>query len=255
MEKMTRKAILVTPERCIGCRACQTACKSWNQLPGQRTINTGTMQNPPDLTPDLFNMIKYSELPSETDKFRWLFVNRRCMHCGDAGCIRICPAPGALFKTKEGIVNFNKEKCIGCKLCRAGCPFDVPRYDENNKIGKCHLCFDRVAAGLEPACAKACPTGTLRFGNRDELVGTAKKEGFSKVYGEQDLEGLGTLYAFKDPPKLLGLAEKPEIAESVIFWDNVFKPLSYIALGTSVAAALIHYAAVGPKKEKEEEVK
>lgn len=246
-----RKAMLITPERCIGCRGCQTACKSWNQLPGQRTTNTGSTQNPPDLTPFLFNMIQYSELPSETDKLRWLFVNRRCMHCDDAGCIKICPSPGALFKTKEGIVNFNKDKCIGCKLCIAGCPFDVPRYDENGKVAKCHLCFDRVAAGLAPACAKVCPTGTLRYGDRDELLATAKKEGFTKVYGEADLGGLGSLYAFKDAPVLYGLAEKPHIPESVIFWHTVLKPIAYWGLGGVVAASLLHYVAFGPKREEE----
>lgn len=248
---IARKAILISPERCIGCRACQTACKSWNQLPGQKTTNTGTIQNPPDLTPSLFNMIRYVEMPSETDMMRWLFVNRRCMHCGDAGCMKICPAPGALFRTPEGAVNFDKEKCIGCKLCVVGCPFDVPRYDENNKVTKCHLCFDRIAEGLEPACSKVCPTDTIRFGDREAMIATAKKEGYEKVYGETDLEGLGAIYAFKDPPKLYALDEKPAIPESVVFWHKVLKPLAYLGLGGVVAASLLHYAAFGPKKDEE----
>lgn len=247
-----RKALLITPEVCIGCRGCQTACKSWNQLRGEKTKNTGTVQNPPDLTSSLFNMIQYVELPSEKDAMRWLFVNRRCMHCGDAGCMRICPAPGAYYRTKEGAVAFNKEKCIGCKLCVAGCPFDVPRFDENNKIAKCHLCFDRIAAGLEPACSKVCPTAAIRYGDRDELIDVAKKEGYQKVYGEADLEGLGALYAFKDPPKLYGLAEKPAIAESLILWDRILKPLALIGIGGAVAGALLHYVAIGPKRDEEE---
>ena len=82
--------------------------------------NTGSSENPPDLTPNLYNKIRYVEMPSDANPVRWLFVSQRCMHCDDAGCIKICPAPGALFKTKEGTVGFDKEKCIGCKLCVAG---------------------------------------------------------------------------------------------------------------------------------------
>jgi len=247
---MARKALLISPELCIGCRACQTACKSWNQLPATKTVNQGTYENPPDLTPYLYNRIRYVEVPSETNMVRWLFVSQRCMHCDDAGCMRICPAPGALFKTKEGAVAFNKDKCIGCKLCVAGCPFDVPRYDEKDKISKCHLCSDRIAEGLSPACAKTCPTGAIAYGDRDELMAMAKKAGYEKLYGEADLGGLGVLYAFKDAPKLYGMIERPEIPETVLFWHKVLKPLSYIGLAGAVAAAALHYIAIGPKKDE-----
>jgi formate dehydrogenase iron-sulfur subunit len=249
-----RKAILVTPEVCIGCRACQTACKSWNQLPGIKTKNSGSFQNPPDLASAAFNIIRYNEVPSEKNPVRWLFVSRRCMHCEDAGCMSICPAPGALYRTKEGAVAFDRDKCIACKLCVNACPFDVPRYDAEGKVAKCHLCFDRIGAGMEPACAKVCPTGALRFGDRDELIRTAKSEGFGTIYGEQDLGGLGSIFAFKDEPKLYGMKENPAIPASVTFWHTYLKPLSVIGLGGVVAAAAIHYLAVGPHKEEEEEV-
>lgn len=247
---MERKALLISPELCIGCRACQTACKSWNQLKAERTRNTGTIQNPPDLTPNLYNMIRYVEIPSEKNLVRWLFVSRRCMHCADAGCMMICPAPGALFKTPEGAVGFNKDKCIGCKLCVAACPFDVPRYDEENKISKCHLCSERISEGLSPACAKTCPTGAIRYGKREELLDIAKKAGYEKIYGERDLDGLGALYAFKDAPTLYGMAEEPKVPESVIFWNKILKPLSYIGLGSAVALAALHYITVGPKRDE-----
>jgi formate dehydrogenase iron-sulfur subunit len=247
-----RKALLISPELCIGCRGCQTACKNWNQLAAEKTKNSGTYQNPPDLAPTAYNIIRYSEVPSQTNPVRWLFVSRRCMHCGDAGCMKICPAPGALYRTKDGAVATDRDKCIGCKLCVAGCPFDVPRYDSSNKVSKCTLCSDRIADGLAPACAKTCPTGAIKFGDRNELIASAKKAGYSKVYGEADLTGLGTLYAFKDAPKLYGMDENPAIPESVIFWHNVLKPLSLIGLGGAVAGALIHYAVVGPHKDDEE---
>ncbi len=85
--------------------------------PGDKTVNRGSFENPADLTPDLYNKIRFVEVPSENNPVRWLFVSQRCMHCDDAGCMKICPAPGALYKTKEGAVAFNKDKCIGCKLC------------------------------------------------------------------------------------------------------------------------------------------
>jgi formate dehydrogenase iron-sulfur subunit len=247
-----RKAILVTPEVCIGCRGCQTACKSWNQLPGIATKNSGSVQNPPDLAPHTYNIIRYSELPSDKNPARWLFVSRRCMHCDDAGCEKICPAPGALYKTKEGAVAFDRDKCIGCKLCVAGCPFDVPRYDADGKVMKCHLCFDRIAEGREPACTQTCPTGALKFGDRDQLLESARKAGYEKIYGEADLGGLGSIFAFREAPKIYGYADKPDIPESVLFWHNVLKPLAVVGLGGVVAGALLHYALVGPEKDEEE---
>jgi len=250
-----RRALLISPELCIGCRGCQTACKAWNQLPGAATKNPGSFQNPPDLNPTAYNIIRYTELPSGTNPVRWLFVSRRCMHCGDAGCMKICPAPGALYRTNEGAVAFDKEKCTGCKLCAAACPFDVPRYDSSNKVSKCDLCADRIAGGSSPACAKTCPTGAIKFGDRDQLLGAAKKAGYQKVYGEADLTGLGALFAFKDAPTIYGMSENPAIPESVLFWHNVLKPLAIFGLGGAVAGALLHYALIGPHTDETEEVK
>jgi len=252
---MAKMGILVSPELCIGCRACQVACKSWNQLPGDKTTNRGSFENPPDLTPHLYNKIHFLEVPAAEDPQRWLFVNQRCMHCNDAGCMKICPSPGALYRTKEGAVATNKEKCIGCKLCVVGCPFNVPRYDEKDKISKCHLCYDRIANGLQPACTKTCPTGALEYGDRDRLISSAQKNGYKKLYGQRDLGGLGALYAFRDAPTLYGYNENPGIPESVVFWHSVLKPLTYMGLGGVVAASVLHYFAVGPHKEPDEEEK
>lgn len=250
-----RKALLISPELCIGCRGCQSACKNWHLLPGEKTKNSGSYQNPPDLAPSAYTIVRFTEVPSEKDPVRWLFVSRRCMHCGDPGCMKICPAPGALRKTPEGAVTFNKDKCIGCKLCTGGCPFDVPRFDQDGKIAKCNLCIDRVAAGMTPACAKTCPTGAIRFGDRNDLIDSARKAGYAKVYGEADLSGLGTLFAFLDAPKIYGMNENPAIPESIRFWQNILKPLAVFGLGGAVAGALMHYAAIGPHKEGEEEGK
>ncbi len=245
-----KKSLLISPEACIGCRACQTACKEWNQLSAAKTKNAGTFENPPDLNSSAFNKIHYVEFPVESG-VRWLFVSQRCMHCDDAGCMKICPAQGALYRTAEGAVAYNKRKCIGCRLCASACPFNVPRFDANGKIAKCHMCSDRISAGLQPACAKVCTTGGIRYGDRDDLIAQARKAGYARIYGEADLSGLGTLYAFRDAPRLYGMNEKPAIPETVIFWNNVLKPLSYLGLGGAVALALFHYVTVGPKKHEE----
>jgi len=240
-----RKGLLVTPDLCIACRACQSACKQWNRLPGEKTVNRGSYENPPDLTPSLFNQIHFIEKKKDVG-IDWLFVRRSCMHCGEAGCMDICPAPGALFRTKEGAVMYDKKKCIGCKLCLAGCPFNVPRFDENDKIAKCTLCADRIANGLSTACAKTCPTGAIRFGSRDELIGQAKAGGFN-VYGEKDLDGLGVMFALKQSPDVYGLSE-PRYNGTIAFWDNLIRPLSVAGLGVAAAAALLHYITVGPRE-------
>jgi formate dehydrogenase iron-sulfur subunit len=249
---MAKKSLLISPELCIGCRACQIACKSWNQLPADKTKNNGGYENPPDLSANNFNKIRYAEIPSEKNPVRWLFVSQRCMHCDDAGCMKICPAPGAITRSKDGAVVVNKDKCTGCKLCSAGCPFNVPRFGTDGKLSKCTLCADRTENGLTPSCAKTCPTGAITYGDRDALLGRAKKAGYDKVYGEADLGGLGALFAFKDPPKLYGYADKPVINEMVVFWHKYLKPAALAGIGGMTALMAVHYLAVGPKKEKEE---
>lgn len=243
-----RKGLLITPEVCIGCRGCQTACKEWNKLRADHTVNRGTNENPPDLTPNLYTKIRYVEV--EAKGLDWLFISQRCMHCGNAGCINICPAPGALTRSKEGAVVFDKQKCIGCKLCQAGCPFNVPRYDENDRVSKCHLCEDRIASGLEPACSKTCPTDAIRYGDREDLMAAARKEGYKTLYGETDLAGLGVMYAFREKPEYYGFESSPGLPASVALWKSVLKPLTVIGIGASIAAAVAHYITVGPKDEE-----
>ena len=94
----------------------------------------------------------------------------QCMHCADPGCLRACPADGAIVQYTNGIVDFQQENCIGCQYCVTGCPFNIPKFNkETKKVHKCTLCSDRVGAGLEPACIKACPTGCLQFGSKDDM--------------------------------------------------------------------------------------
>jgi formate dehydrogenase iron-sulfur subunit len=242
---MSRKAFMIDTTRCTACRSCQVSCKQWNKLPAEATVNRGSYENPPQLTPHLYNQVRFIESEKDGD-LRWLFVNKRCMHCGDAGCIKVCPSAGALYRTEDGLVAFNQEKCIGCNYCVNGCPFDVPRYTGEKKVTKCHACLDRVGNGLVPACVKACPTGTLQFGDRDRLITAAKARG-KKIYGENDLKGLGVLYVLDDTPGTYELPEKPAIPASIFLWKDVIKPFGILGFWGAIGMAVLHYVTIGPK--------
>ena len=246
-------AKLIDVSSCIGCKACQVACMQWNDLRPEVGHNVGVYDNPADLAPEAWTVMRFSEVEVEQGKLEWLIRKDGCMHCEDPGCLKACPAPGAIVKYANGIVDFISENCIGCGYCVKGCPFDVPRIStKDNKAYKCSLCSDRVGVGLEPACVKTCPTGALQYGDRAELIAAAKKDGYGTIYGENDLGGLGSVYAFKDEPKLYGMKENPQIPASVVFWHTYLKPLSAIGLGGVVAAAAIHYLAIGPHKDDKE---
>lgn len=246
-----RVGLLITPELCTGCRACQSSCKEWNKLPAEQTVNTGSYENPPDLSAVTYNRIRFVEVQKEG--MDWLFVSQRCMHCGDAGCIQICPAPGALYRTSIGSVGFNAGKCIGCKLCQAACPFDVPRFNAHDRVAKCDLCEDRITNGLAPACAKTCPTGAIRFGERDGLIATAKAEGYGTVYGETDLAGMGVMFAFAKSPDYYGYNGSPGVPGSVVFWKQILRPLTVLGVGAAVAGTALHYMSVGPRDEGQDD--
>lgn len=247
---MSRKAFMIDTTRCTACRSCQVSCKQWNKLPAEATVNRGSYENPPQLTPHLYNQIQFIE-QEKGDDLRWLFLNRRCMHCADAGCIKVCPSAGALYHTDEGLVAYNQDKCIECHYCVNGCPFDVPRYDAKRKVTKCHACTDRVQNGISPACVKGCLTGALQFGDRDELIAKTKAKG-KKIYGENDLDGLGVLYILDDAPGAYRLPEKPAIPASIFLWKDVIKPLGILGFWGAIGTAVLHYVTVGPKKLEED---
>ncbi len=246
VNQAARKGFLVDTARCIGCRSCQVACKQWNKLDADKTVNQGTFENPRDLTPALYNRIRFVEKES-SGAVIWQFINERCMQCGDAGCMKVCPSPGALYRTKDGIIAYNKEKCISCKYCVSACPFGIPRYDSDNKVSKCNLCQSRIEGGMTPACAKACPTETLKFGKRSDLIAKARAAK-KTLYGVDDLNGLGVVYALEGPPEQYGLPAKPSIPLSIFLWKDVIKPLGILGFWGSIGAMLLHYVTIGPKK-------
>jgi formate dehydrogenase iron-sulfur subunit len=166
---------LIDISKCIGCKACQAACYEWNDLRDEIGINIGSYQNPHDLTENTWTLMRFSEVEPEDGKLEWLIRKDGCMHCADPGCLKACPAPGAIVQYANGIVDFISENCIGCGYCVNGCPFNIPRISQKDqKAYKCTLCSDRVSVGLEPACAKACPTQAISFGTKADMIELAQ---------------------------------------------------------------------------------
>jgi formate dehydrogenase iron-sulfur subunit len=242
-----RMGLLIDTSRCLGCRSCQVACKQWNKTAADKTTAKGTFENPGDLTPNLYNRVKFVEAATPSGGVSWRFASERCMHCGEAGCMKVCPSPGALYRTKEGLVAWDREKCISCKYCVSACPFGIPRYDSDDRVSKCNGCSSRVSGGIAPACSKACPTEAIRFGGRDALIASAKAAK-KTVYGDTDLSGLGVLFALEGKPEEYGLPAKPTIPASIFIWKDVVRPLGILGFCGSVAAILLHYVTVGPKR-------
>jgi len=253
---------LIDTSTCIGCKACEVACQEWNDLHIVPTQQTGTYQTMPGLDANYWNLIQFREREIGSD-FLWLLRKDGCMHCADPGCLKACPAPGAIVQYQNGIVDVNPDACIGCRMCESGCPFDIPRYSEQTgKMSKCTLCIDRGQVGLEPACVKSCPTGCLEFGDKSELVARAnvrveqlKQNGFANA-ALYDPPGVGgttviTILAHGDHPEWYGLPKDPHIPAGVRFWKNVLRPLGAIAIAASLFTMIGHYLAMGPKKPKE----
>src|ERR1700746_2920830 len=164
-------AKLIDVSKCIGCKACQSACIEWNDTTPAIGENVGTYMNPHDLTPEMFTLMRFAEwVNPETDNLEWLIRKDGCMHCADPGCLKACPSPGAIVQYANGIVDFQEENCIGCGYCVPGWHFDIPRISRtDHRAYKCTLCSDRVAVGQGPACAKACPTEAIVFGTKEDM--------------------------------------------------------------------------------------
>ncbi len=269
---------------CIGCKACEVACKQWNDLPadGPKSRKGGSYDHTGELSASTWRHVRFLELlePSEerraqaaealaageggaaptlpadetfdvaqavADMDRWIFMSDVCKHCTNAGCLDACPT-GALIRTEHHTVVLQADVCNGCGYCIPACPFGVVDRDHiDGRAGKCTLCYDRLQDGLEPACAKACPTDSIQFGPYDELVAVAERrvaalhergEQGAYLYGagdEPDDElagGLGAFFLLTEPPERFGL---PANAESPV-QENVV-PATVAALGAGLLAA------------------
>jgi len=208
------KSILYNAFRCIGCRACQVACKRWNELKAEKTSLGETWTNPPDLSSNTWNIIKIIEL-KEGEEVKMHFSTYRCMHCLEPICVKVCP-PRAIMKDPEtGAVVINSERCVGCLACVEACPFKIPRFERGLGTRKCTLCLDRLELGLKPACVEVCPTEALEFDERNKIVERAKQlasETRGYLYGIEEAGGTGVIMVLTASPEKLGL---PIVAKKV----------------------------------------
>jgi len=261
----TEVAKLIDISKCIGCKACQVACMEWNDLRGDVGTNVGVYDNPSDLTENAWTVMRFAEVEVEQGKLEWLIRKDGCMHCADPGCLKACPAPGAIVQYSNGIVDFHEENCIGCGYCITGCPFNVPRLSKKDgKAYKCTLCSDRVSVGLEPACVKTCPTGAIVFGAKEDMFEHAEerivdlKERGYKNAGLYDPAGVGgthVMYVLQhaDKPELYsGLPNNPSISPLVSVWKGVTKPLATAVMALVAFAGLFHFVAKGPNEVSRE---
>ncbi len=259
-------AKLIDTSKCIGCKACQVACMEWNDLRDEVGECVGVYDNPADLTAQSWTLMRFSEHEDAQGNLEWLIRKDGCMHCADPGCLKACPAPGAIVQYANGIVDFQEEHCIGCGYCITGCPFNIPRISKQDKKAyKCTLCSDRVAVGQQPACVKTCPTGAIVFGSKEDMIEHAdgriadlKSRGFENA-GLYDPAGVGgthvmyVLHHADDPTLYAGLPKDPVVSPMVRLWKGAAKPLGVLAIAATAVAGFLHYLRSGRNVVEEEE--
>ncbi len=264
------KGMFVDTSICTGCKACQVACKEWNGLDPEPShfktdpvsghllaINfTGnSYDNTGNLSATDWRHVRFIEQFSEDrSEARWLFMSDSCKHCNDAGCLNACPT-NAIVRTDMGNVVVDQDTCIGCKYCVAACPFGVISYSKKTgTVHKCTLCNDRIHNGLGTACAKACPTGSIQFGEVSELKAKAdarlaqlKALGETKanIYGYDEAGGLNVFYLLMDKPVVYGQPERPIVPQRRLMLSSVVSVLGALAMGV---AALVSFRERGKNR-------
>src|SRR5262245_17093848 len=265
------RTTLIDITNCIGCRACQVACKQWNEMPGEDTTLEAQLgfQNPATLSAKTYTLISFHEMenPEKPSGLDAAYVMRRCFHCLEPGCVSACPTT-ALYRQPDGPVSYDVDKCIGCRYCMLACPWDVPTAEWDKlapKIEKCTHCADRTSQPAPiafngqpappeetkrfldtiatPACVKACPADALRFGEREEMLALAKKRIADRpdryvdhIYGEKELGGTSVLYLSSVPFEKLGFPK---------FGEKPFPKFTAAALGAVPPAVMVIGALLG----------
>ncbi len=232
---------------CIGCKACEVACKEWNQLPatngGVTTLSGDSYDNTRRLDGIHWRHVKFVEqFTPDRSQGRWLMMSDVCKHCVRAGCLEVCPT-GAIIRTEFDTVVIQADVCNGCRDCIAACPFGVIDINPASGVAqKCTLCYDRMRAGLEPACSKACPTDSINFGTIRELKAKAEArvgqlhqagERAAHLYGadERMLGGLNSFYLLVDTPETYGLPPDPKMPSRNLKPGSIWSALGALAIG------------------------
>ncbi|WP_106506232.1 4Fe-4S dicluster domain-containing protein [Brachybacterium timonense] len=310
----SRKGFFTDTSICIGCKACEVACKEWNQNPadGERKILGSSYDNTGALGANTWRHVAFVEqgrerieearesgrrlvslgmptigkkpdsargalpegdlsdvdrTPPDTPEFRWLMSSDVCKHCTNAGCLDVCPT-GALFRSEHGSVVVQQDICNGCGTCVGACPFGVierrddgtispkesrdPRVDtEAKEMGtahKCTLCYDRLVDGEQPACAKTCPTTSIKFGTREDMVASAQERvrelherGMTeaRLYGANSKDGVGgtgSVFLLLDEPEVYGLPPDPQVPTKDL--PSMYARVGIAAVGMAAAALL-----------------
>jgi formate dehydrogenase iron-sulfur subunit len=273
-EAKERMGFFTDTSVCIGCKACEVACKEWNLVPDDGMVWTGeSYDNTSTLGANSWRHVAFIEQDKplhgdgdgEVDALRWLMSSDVCKHCTHAACLDVCPT-GSLFRTEYGTVVVQEDVCNGCGYCVPACPFGVldrrhiarhsgdppPEIlglqlgkNEDGRVWKCTLCYDRLKGGHEPACAKACPTDSIQFGPLDELRERASKRleklqaedwNGARLYGEDPDDGVGGFGAFfllLDEPEVYGLPPDPVVTTSHLaeMWTTAAVATGALVLG------------------------
>src|SRR5512133_385513 len=245
---------------CIGCKSCEVACKEWNLLPAENLLMSGmSYDNTQHLSADTWRHVNFIEKSSgairagKTQPYQsgWLMMSDVCKHCERAGCLEACPT-GALFRSEFHTVVVQQDICNGCGYCVPSCPFGVVALSQaDGKAHKCTLCYDRLKGGLEPACAKACPTNSIQFGPVDALMQRAQRRlahlhqrGVTQAYlygtpgGPGATGEIGWLNAFfllLDRPEVYNLPEAPVLPAARVPIGLRNGMLTMLALGAAAA--------------------
>jgi formate dehydrogenase iron-sulfur subunit len=280
-EAQPRMGFFTDTSICIGCKACEVACKEWNLIPEDGRVWTGeSYDNTSELGANSWRHVAFVEQRKplkldgggdtaelDPEPLRWLMESDVCKHCTHAGCLDVCPT-GSLFRTEYGTVVVQQDICNGCGYCVPACPFGVldkrhlPRSEddaplalpllgkkEDGRVWKCTLCYDRLHGGHEPACAKACPTDSIQFGELDELRERADKRlaklkaenwNGAQLYGRDPDDGVGGFGAFfllLDEPEVYGLPPDPVVPTKNLgeMWANTAVAAAAMFVGVALA--------------------
>jgi formate dehydrogenase iron-sulfur subunit len=252
--RSSRKGFFTDTTLCIGCKACEVACKQWNQLPDDGLLFTGmSYDNTVALGASTWRHVAFIERPvalstQDAGAFSWLFSSDVCKHCVRAGCLESCPT-GAIIRTEFDSVYVQPDICNGCGYCVVNCPFGViDRRDDDGRAWKCTLCYDRLKEHMEPACAKACPTDSIQFGDLEELRAKAEarvtrlqEQGMQEAYlygadaaAQPGTEGLNAFFLLVDKPEAYNLPPDPVVPTKNV--KQVWTSFAWAALGMVAAA-------------------